>query len=76
MNDEWACRMIHRHATLTWARPEATFAEMGMDCLDIMTIAHDIETRFGIELPDSEVERWACAGDVLRVIERAGQCAA
>ena len=57
------CQRIHRPAT-----EHDTFRDLGMDDLDRICIANEIEERFGCELSDMEVERWASVDDVAQTV--------
>jgi acyl carrier protein len=42
--------------------PEAALdADLGADSLDTVEIALAIESEFGVEVPDSDTERWQCS---------------
>jgi len=43
-----------------------------IDCIDRMTIANAIETRFGIDLPDEVCEHWTMPSDIVRTVEMVG----
>jgi acyl carrier protein len=49
--------------------PGATFKEMGLDSLDLVSVAMSLEDRLGVEIPDSElagIERLDEALDLLK----------
>ncbi|WP_332258165.1 acyl carrier protein [Helicobacter pylori] len=41
-----------------------------MDSLDIVELIMALEERFGIEIPDEQVEKIVNVGDVMRYIEK------
>lgn len=49
---------------------DQTLAELGIDCIDRMCIALDIETAHGVDLRDGEIERWVTVGDVEATVRR------
>ncbi len=51
--------------------PEAKFVkDLGVDSLDIVELIMALEERFGIEIPDEQVEKIVNVGDVMRYIEK------
>ncbi|GAA9383956.1 acyl carrier protein [Helicobacter pylori] len=50
--------------------PEAEFVkDLGVDSLDILELIMALEERFGIEIPDEQVEKIVNVGDVVKYIE-------
>ncbi|WRD06391.1 acyl carrier protein [Helicobacter pylori] len=51
--------------------PEAKFVkDLGVDSLDIVELIMALEEKFGIEIPDEQVEKIVNVGDVMRYIEK------
>lgn len=51
-------------------RPEATFKELGLDSLDLVSFAMALEDRLQIEIPEKELDRVQTYGDALALLER------
>ena len=51
-------------------QPEATFADLGIDPIDVMMLAMDIEDAFDLRLSDDTINAWCCIGDVERCVGR------
>ncbi len=49
--------------------PDATFAELGADSLDLVDFIMEVESVFDIEIPDEELEKFKNLGDVAKYIE-------
>lgn len=47
---------------------ETNFQDLGMDSLEIFEMIVDVEDQFDIEIPNEDVEKFACVGDVLKYI--------
>lgn len=43
--------------------------ELGLDSLDQIQLAIDLEGRFGITIADEEFTRWATVGDVVALVQ-------
>lgn len=51
-------------------KPEAKLQDdLGLDSLDAVEMASDLEERFGIEIPDDELENVETIGDTIDLIE-------
>jgi acyl carrier protein len=50
-------------------RPEATLHELGLDSLDIVSFAMAVEDRFGIRIPEPDLEGVETVGDALRLLD-------
>ena len=59
----------HHPYTTRFTSPETRLEEAGLDAIAVMSIAHDIETDFGIEIEDRVVEGWSVVGDIERFVE-------
>jgi acyl carrier protein len=44
--------------------------DLGLDSLDVTELTLGLEERFGIEIPDSELENIGTVGDAVSLIER------
>ncbi len=44
--------------------------DLGLDSLDVVELTTGIEERFGIEIPDSELEGLATVGDATELIQQ------
>lgn len=51
-------------------RPEATFKELGLDSLDVVSFAMALEDRLQIEIPEKELDGVRTYGDALTLLER------
>ena len=52
--------------------PEARLAEdLGVDSLDRIQLVFELESEFGIEIPDQEIAQVQTVGDVVRRLEAA-----
>ena len=51
-------------------RPEATFKELGLDSLDVVSFAMALEDRLQIEIPEKELVGVETYGDALTLLER------
>ena len=51
-------------------KPEATFKEIGLDSLDIVSFVMALEDRLGVEIPERELEGVEKVGDALDLLER------
>ncbi|MCQ2617566.1 acyl carrier protein [Helicobacter pylori] len=50
--------------------PEAEFVkDLGADSLDVVVLIMALEEKFGIEIPDEQVEKIVNVGDVVKYIE-------
>ena len=50
-------------------KPEASLqGDLGLDSLDAVEMASDLEERFGIEIPDTELENVETIGDTIELI--------
>jgi acyl carrier protein len=50
--------------------PAATFREMGLDSLDVVSLVMALEDRLHLEIPESDLEGVTTLGDALSLIER------
>ena len=50
--------------------PEATFKRMGLDSLDMVSMAMSLEDRLGVELPDEELVGIESLGQALDLLQR------
>ena len=48
--------------------PDATLAELRLDEIDRLSLAHDLYEAFGVSVPDAAVESWATVGDVIQSV--------
>jgi acyl carrier protein len=48
----------------------ATFREMGLDSLDVVSLVMALEDRLSLEIPESDLEGVNTFGDALALIER------
>lgn len=71
-----ALSYINRYAKTRASEGDECLRTIGLDQLDKMTIANEIETDFAVELSDGEVFRWAYVGDVAASIARLRRVAA
>lgn len=65
--------LIQRHLGCDPDRvtPEANIVDdLGADSLDIVELAIGLETEFGLEIPDDEIEKFVTVGDVTSYIEK------
>ena len=51
-------------------KPEATFKELGLDSLDVVSFAMALEDRLQIEIPEKELDGVNTYGDALALLER------
>ena len=51
-------------------RAEATFKELGLDSLDVVSFAMALEDRLQIEIPEKELDGVETYGDALALLER------
>ncbi|MGH2785967.1 MAG: phosphopantetheine-binding protein [Actinomycetota bacterium] len=51
-------------------RTEATFKELGLDSLDVVSFAMALEDRLQIEIPEKELDGIETYGDALQLLER------
>jgi acyl carrier protein len=51
-------------------KPEATFKELGLDSLDVVSFAMALEDRLQIEIPEKELDGVETYGDALALLER------
>lgn len=51
-------------------KPEATFKELGLDSLDVVSFAMALEDRLSIEIPEKELDGVRTYGDALALLER------
>lgn len=50
--------------------PETTLAhQLGCDSLDLLEVCMSLEAEFGIEIPDSSLERARTVGDLINLVE-------
>lgn len=50
-------------------KPENTWAELGIDSLDLFELIMDIEKEFFISIPDEDTHRLATVSDVITYME-------
>ena len=51
--------------------PEASFTgDLGADSLDTVELIMDLETEFGVTIPDEEAEKIITVGDAIAFIEK------
>lgn len=50
--------------------PEATFKEMGLDSLDVVSFVMALEDRLGLEIPEGDLNGVETFGDASRLILR------
>jgi acyl carrier protein len=51
-------------------KPEATFKEIGLDSLDVVSFVMALEDRLNVEIPERELEGVERLGDALDLLER------
>ena len=51
------------------AMESSIIGDLGADSLDVVDLIMSLEEEFGIEIPDSRVEKMKTVGDVVRYIE-------
>lgn len=51
-------------------KPEATFKEMGLDSLDVVSFVMALEDRLGVEIPEGDLNGVETYGDALALLER------
>ena len=51
-------------------KPEATFKKMGLDSLDLVSLAMSLEDRLGVEIPDSELVGIENLGQAVELLQR------
>ena len=51
-------------------KPEATFKEMGLDSLDVVSFVMALEDRMGVEIPEGDLNGVETYGDALALLER------
>jgi acyl carrier protein len=51
-------------------KAEATFKELGLDSLDVVSFAMALEDRLQIEIPEKELDGVETYGDALALLER------
>jgi acyl carrier protein len=50
--------------------PAATFADLGLDALDVACVAMDIEDGFNVALTDETINAWSGVADVVQSIAK------
>lgn len=64
-----ALQIINRHAPRKADTDDELLSDLGLDCIDLMTIAMEIEEEYGVVVRDAEIERWtyvSCIDDVIK----------
>ena len=51
-------------------KPEKGLADLGLDSLDMYEMIYEIETEFGVKIPDTEVANLTTVGDLISFIEK------
>jgi acyl carrier protein len=51
-------------------RPESTFAELGLDSIDLMSAVMDFEDAFDLEVADEELQGLATVADAVDLMAR------
>ncbi len=49
--------------------PQKALTELGLDSLDMYEMIYEIETEFGVKIPDSEIANLTTVGDLINFIE-------
>ncbi len=49
---------------------ESTWGDLGIDSLDVVDTIYDLESTFGIKLPDDELEDIRTIGDLASLVQR------
>lgn len=49
--------------------PQDSLQELGMDSLDLVEIAMNVEEEFDISVPDDVSEKWTTIADVIKTID-------
>lgn len=60
--------IINRYALYKAERGDEALEDLGLDCIDKMSIALDIEEERGVYVSDADIERWVHVSDVARVV--------
>ncbi len=50
--------------------PDTTFDELGADSLDMAELIMEVESKFDVEIPDEELEKFRNIKDVIDFIEK------
>lgn len=50
--------------------PDALLADLGLDDLDLATIAVELDEALGIEIPDRAIEGWQTMADIVATVDR------
>lgn len=50
--------------------PEASFKEVGLDSLDVVSLVMALEDRLGVEIPESDLDGVSQIGQALDLLER------
>ena len=49
---------------------DTLFSDMKLDSLDLVKLIMEIESYFGLEVPDEEIDKITCPRDVVELVER------
>jgi acyl carrier protein len=49
--------------------PQKALTELGLDSLDMYEMIYEIETEFGVKIPDSEIANLTTVGDLINFID-------
>jgi acyl carrier protein len=49
--------------------PQKALTELGLDSLDMYEMIYEIETEFGVKIPDSEIASLTTVGDLISFID-------
>ena len=59
-----------QHLDVTKITPDSTFAELGIDSLDVFTLLFELENAFKISIPDDDVRSLRTVNDVVEGIKK------
>lgn len=60
--------IINRYARVKAEHDDESLSDLGLDAIDLMSVALDIEDQHGVYISDAEIERWMTVGDVARIV--------
>jgi acyl carrier protein len=50
-------------------QPQKALTDLGLDSLDMYEMIYEIETEFGVKIPDSEIASLTTVGDLIAFID-------
>lgn len=60
--------IINRYAREKAERGDECLADLGLDSIDLMSIALELEEHHGVCISDAEIERWQYVSDIARIV--------